>query len=330
MRQTDAYEAHCAVCRPTEPWKRRTETCCAEHREILETAETIRKGTATGQWEPQGPERAKEGWRNRAERVTGESDYRRHWLHCIVAQGGRCGDPQKDTTGKGCGRHLLALPAVSVHVDHIVPRNEGGRDDWENCQALCSDCNLRAGDGSREDSPIREAQRIWEAAKPPDIVRQAREQEGRCARCGKWLWSIEETNEQMLADENILICDPCHRVEIETRKNRQREITTRKKMEILEERNQVIQKINKKYKVISNIMIIIYLSVSLILPFLLLLNLQKQYSGSALELIFSIIIFLVAIYFFPKVMGYIADNIVSRWRECELKRKLGLLQRDSE
>ena len=330
MQQTSPSDEHCAVCRPAEPWKRRTETCCAEHREILETTETIRKGTATGQWEPQGPEQAKEGWRNRAERVRGESDYRRHWLHCIVAQGGKCGDPQKDPTGKGCGRHLLALPAVSVHVDHIVPRNEGGRDDWENCQALCSDCNLRAGDGSREDSPIREAQRIWEATKSPEIVRQVREQEGKCARCKQWLWSIEETNELIIENEKILICDRCHQNEIEAQEKMRKKTIARKKMEIREERNRIIEKINKKERIVNKIMIIIYLPVSLALPFIILIFLQKQYSSSALGLFFSIVIFIGAIYFLPKVMGFIADNITSRWRERELKRQLGHLQCDSE
>ncbi len=209
MQQASLPDKHCAVCRPAEPWKNRTETCCAEHQKILEIAKTIRKGTATGQWGPEGPEQAKERWCNRSRRVRDESDYRRHWLHCIVAQNGKCGDPQKDPTGKGCGRNLLALPAVSIHVDHIVPRSKGGRDGWENCQALCSDCNLRAGDGSRDDSPIRIAQRIWEAMKSPEIVRQAREQKGRCTGCGNWLWSKEPTKVWFVGQNGHLACDQC-------------------------------------------------------------------------------------------------------------------------
>ncbi len=317
MWQTETPRSRCAVCRPAEPWKRRTETCCAEHDEVLTIAETIRKGTAAGQWEPQGPEQAQERWRNRAERVRGESGYQRHWLHCIVAQNGKCGDPQKDPTGKGCGRHLLALPAGSIHVDHIVPRKQGGGDGWENCQALCTDCNTKAGDGSREDSPIRKAQRIWEAAKSPNIVRQAREQEGKCARCKQWLWSIEETNESIIENERILICNRCHQNEVEAQEKKQ-----------LQERDEIIQKIDKKERMVNNIMIMIYLPTSLILPFIILLLLQKQYNNNALGLIFSIVIFLAAIYFLPKVIGYIADNIISRWRERELKRQLGHLQRD--
>ncbi len=237
MRQTDARDEHCAVCRPTAPWKKHAETCCAEHREIFEVAETIRKGTATEQWEPQGPEQAKERWRNRAERVRDESGYQRHWLHCIVAQGGRCGDPQKDPTGKGCGRHLLALPAGSVHVDHIVPRKEGGRDNWVNCQALCTDCNIKAGDGSREDSPVREAQRIWEATKSPEVVCQAREQEGLCARCLGWLWSKEPTTEWVIGDDNILVCNRCGKEElIKVEREKKKKEMEREKNRIKQER----------------------------------------------------------------------------------------------
>lgn len=41
-----------------------------------------------------------------------------------------------------CGRRP---PEVVLHVDHIVPRVEGGRDEAENFAASCSDCNLGKG-----------------------------------------------------------------------------------------------------------------------------------------------------------------------------------------
>ena len=48
VKHGDALKAHCAICRPGDPWSGGTETCCAEHEEIARIAEEIRKGTATG------------------------------------------------------------------------------------------------------------------------------------------------------------------------------------------------------------------------------------------------------------------------------------------
>jgi hypothetical protein len=41
-----------------------------------------------------------------------------------------------------CGR---TPPEVLLHVDHIIPRADGGPDDFENLTAACSDCNLGKG-----------------------------------------------------------------------------------------------------------------------------------------------------------------------------------------
>ena len=69
---------------------------------------------------------------------------RNHDLLTVVErQKGLCGDRSRST--KGCGCYLYALPPTAVHLDHIKPRAEGGTDDIENMQALCSFCNTRAG-----------------------------------------------------------------------------------------------------------------------------------------------------------------------------------------
>jgi len=41
-----------------------------------------------------------------------------------------------------CGRKT---PDVTLHVDHIHPRAEGGTDDFENLLTACSECNLGKG-----------------------------------------------------------------------------------------------------------------------------------------------------------------------------------------
>lgn len=48
--------------------------------------------------------------------------------------------------------HPLCVDPDSVHgsevvtateVDHIKPKSQGGRDEWENLQALCKSCHSR-------------------------------------------------------------------------------------------------------------------------------------------------------------------------------------------
>ena len=66
-------------------------------------------------------------------------------LPIVEGQNGLCGDHVKDTSGKGCGCYLFALPPAAVHLDHVVPRSKGGPDTLENLQTLCSACNISAG-----------------------------------------------------------------------------------------------------------------------------------------------------------------------------------------
>ena len=32
---------------------------------------------------------------------------------------------------------------IAVEVDHIIPRAEGGKDEWDNTQSLCKDCHQK-------------------------------------------------------------------------------------------------------------------------------------------------------------------------------------------
>ena len=38
-----------------------------------------------------------------------------------------------------------AFPVTAVHIDHIIPRSKGGSNHPDNLQALCSYCNVKAG-----------------------------------------------------------------------------------------------------------------------------------------------------------------------------------------
>ena len=77
-----------------------------------------------------------------------------HRLLPIVArQAGLCGDPSRDKTKKGCGCYLYALPPTAVHLDHIIPRKQGGPNTEDNIQALCSYCNASAGAKYEEGDP---------------------------------------------------------------------------------------------------------------------------------------------------------------------------------
>ena len=66
-------------------------------------------------------------------------------LSLVEAQRGLCGDPSKDPSRKGCGTYLYSFPVTAVHIDHIIPRSKGGPNHSDNFQALCSYCNVKAG-----------------------------------------------------------------------------------------------------------------------------------------------------------------------------------------
>lgn len=45
-----------------------------------------------------------------------------------------------------CGAGPAKVPAITLHVDHIVPWSKGGRTVLENLQTLCERCNIGKGD----------------------------------------------------------------------------------------------------------------------------------------------------------------------------------------
>ncbi|OQX01521.1 MAG: hypothetical protein BWK80_59790 [Desulfobacteraceae bacterium IS3] len=51
-----------------------------------------------------------------------------------------------------CGRS--AANDVILHVDHIVPRSKGGKDELDNYQTLCHICNI--GKSNKDETNIRE------------------------------------------------------------------------------------------------------------------------------------------------------------------------------
>ena len=307
---------HCAVCRPAAPWAVLSETCCAEHEEIFRVAETIRKGTATGCWEPHGPGQVQERWRNRAERVLSERDYRRHWLHCIVAQDGKCGDPNKDPTGKGCGRSLLALPAGAVHVDHIVPRTQGGGDDWNNCQALCTDCNIAAGDGSREGDPMQAVQRSWEARMSPEVVRQTREQEGKCGRCAKLLWENEPSKVWFIGKERSVICDRCGKDANDKYIRRKQEIETNERKDLEKEVDRYIE--NHWITMIIMMPFIPIPLLAIIWPF----SLMQYIGDSTIAIIVMGLCSIASVAVVIGVLALLYTNMTAPWKKRELERRL--------
>jgi 5-methylcytosine-specific restriction endonuclease McrA len=45
--------------------------------------------------------------------------------------------------------------AVSITIDHVLPRSQGGTSTWTNCVAACERCNARKGDRTPEQSGMR-------------------------------------------------------------------------------------------------------------------------------------------------------------------------------
>ena len=233
---------HCAVCRPAAPWAVLSETCCAEHEEIFRVAETIRKGTATGCWEPHGPGQVQERWRNRAERVLSERRLQAPLATLHRCAGWQVRRPEQGPNREGLRSFASGATAGAVHVDHIVPRTQGGGDDWNNCQALCTDCNIAAGDGSREGDPMQAVQRSWEARMSPEVVRQTREQEGKCGRCAKLLWENEPSKVWFIGKERSVICDRCGKDANDKYIRRKQGIETNERKDLEKEVDRYIEK----------------------------------------------------------------------------------------
>jgi 5-methylcytosine-specific restriction endonuclease McrA len=54
-----------------------------------------------------------------------------------------------------CGASPAKDPAVTLHVDHIVPWSKGGQTVLRNLQTLCAMCNVGKGNvGKRDRSPV--------------------------------------------------------------------------------------------------------------------------------------------------------------------------------
>ena len=58
----------------------------------------------------------------------------------------------RDPVCKACGR------AASSHVDHVIPRQDGGSDAFDNLQGLCASCHTRKT--AREIAARRKAGRV--------------------------------------------------------------------------------------------------------------------------------------------------------------------------
>jgi len=51
-----------------------------------------------------------------------------------------------------CGREL---PRVDLNLDHVIPRAQGGRTNWENVVCCCIDCNLSKGARTPEQAGLK-------------------------------------------------------------------------------------------------------------------------------------------------------------------------------
>jgi 5-methylcytosine-specific restriction endonuclease McrA len=47
--------------------------------------------------------------------------------------------------GFACCYCDIKLPMARLTYDHVIPRAQGGRTEWENIVTACSDCNMRKG-----------------------------------------------------------------------------------------------------------------------------------------------------------------------------------------
>lgn len=62
-----------------------------------------------------------------------------------------------------CGRS--AKEGYELHVDHIIPKDIGGKATFENGQTLCSICNFRKKNYNQTESGKKMFIRLWETAK---------------------------------------------------------------------------------------------------------------------------------------------------------------------
>lgn len=62
-----------------------------------------------------------------------------------------------------CGR--TAEEGYELHVDHILPKDKGGKATLDNGQTLCSICNFRKKNYSQTESGKRMFIRLWKIAK---------------------------------------------------------------------------------------------------------------------------------------------------------------------
>ncbi|MYF98472.1 HNH endonuclease [Candidatus Poribacteria bacterium] len=91
----------------------------------------------------------------RASKWVEANRYGNHLLPIVQRQYGLCGDLVQGQ-GKGCGCYLYCLPVSAVHLDHIQPQSLGGGDEPDNMQALCTACNLKAGNKIEADEDMPE------------------------------------------------------------------------------------------------------------------------------------------------------------------------------
>lgn len=58
-----------------------------------------------------------------------------------------------------CGSNLSSIR--ECHFDHIYPFAKGGKSNFENCQLLCVDCNLKKNDKELKDFVLEEKARTF-------------------------------------------------------------------------------------------------------------------------------------------------------------------------
>ena len=79
----------------------------------------------------------------RKRKLNSARQYYARKLKGILLQGQKhlCGDPRKGDW-KGCGKFV---PFYEAHIDHILPKCKGGKDEIDNLQVLHATCNQQAG-----------------------------------------------------------------------------------------------------------------------------------------------------------------------------------------